>query len=65
MTGVLIRLGPVVAAAIAALVAQQILHHHLSSAGYTVRMVSDSREALPTIDEHEPPEESHRRHCNA
>jgi signal transduction histidine kinase/CheY-like chemotaxis protein len=36
------------------LVAQQILHHHLTSAGYTVRVVSDSREALPTIEQLQP-----------
>jgi signal transduction histidine kinase/CheY-like chemotaxis protein len=35
-------------------VAQQILHHHLTSAGYTVRVVSDSREALPTIEQLQP-----------
>jgi len=30
-------------------IAQQILQHHLTNAGYTVRVVSDSRAALPTI----------------
>jgi signal transduction histidine kinase/DNA-binding response OmpR family regulator len=34
--------------------AQQILHQHLSGAGYTVRVVSDSREALATIEQLQP-----------
>jgi CheY-like chemotaxis protein len=35
-------------------VAQQILYQHLSSAGYAIRAVGDSREALSTIEELQP-----------